>query len=504
MPKGIVEFYYTQTLPSDAIAIAQITGSDFGPTDLISINNTDVLNQGTLSLWKYSTSLSSPADYIAPDLNVSVAISGDTIYYIGNQFFELTNVVSGDSTPLYYQHVLPLGITNAVILDANNNILSVEMLVQNNTLYHSQPNGYYQVRYVDSSGFVQVEMLLFNPVLSSSIYSPTATQYTYTAKVLSVFNSGTYYIRFLTLNGLQVLTPYTSPSNVPWFPRIRFGVSPAPPEWANQPFLPQRPYLLATWVTGSVLNSSTVQFERRQIYYNPTHLPDILVFSADNKIKYALDGIPVGTVSTKGYEYPWQQGLINEVDCYAGRVSVSVDLDPTDIVFGFYAYQENDILFTEIDVNPFTNPSMKNGQVTFYYKTNGADLTKYLYYQLQNTAGTILQTNDSSHSTGTNQTFALLVAGASVSSADLTITDIRQRGGGLAPAYQNIPEAANFWDLGFWDGKPYPVAGALLIYLPQSVLNNISAAEIQSKLQSILPLGILPVVNYYNINGDVY
>jgi len=40
-------------------------------------------------------------------------------------------------------------------------------------------------------------------------------------------------------------------------------------------------------------------------------------------------------------------------------------------------------------------------------------------------------------------------------------TDIRNRGGGLAPQWQSIPEAINFWDLGSLDGKPYPLAPIL-------------------------------------------
>jgi hypothetical protein len=106
--------------------------------------------------------------------------------------------------------------------------------------------------------------------------------------------------------------------------------------------------------------------------------------------------------------------------------------------------------------------------------------------------------------TGTNQIFAQLVVGASVSTSNFTITDIRQRGGGLTPAYQNIPEAANFWDLGFWNGKPYPAAGALLIYLPQALLTKITDTEIQNKIAAILPLGILATVKYYNSTGDEF
>jgi hypothetical protein len=501
---GIVNFYYTQNLPPEAVAIAKVVCDEYSPSDLISINNITVLDSGILGVWKDVTPLTDPPDFQAPALMQNIAISGETLYYIDNQFFELTNILSVDNTPLYYQHILPLGITSALILDGDNNVLDVELLIVNNIVYHSQPDGYYQIRYVDSNGFVQVEMLLFTPVISQSLLSATPTQFTYTAKVLTVYNAAVFYLRFTTANGYQVLPPYNAPSNVPWFVRIRFGNSPTPPEWGTQPFVPFRPYLLGSWIQGSVLNSSTIQFERRRLYYNGIQNPDILIFSADNIIKYALDGTSINAVSTKGYEYPWAKGLIDEVDDYTGRVSVGVDLSPTDLVYGFYAYQEQDILYTDIDVNPFTNPLSKNGQITFYLKTNGVDPTHYLYYTLTDVAGNVLQTNDTAPMTGTNQIFAQLVVGASVSTSNFTITDIRQRGGGLTPAYQNIPEAANFWDLGFWNGKPYPAAGALLIYLPQALLTKITDTEIQNKIAAILPLGILATVKYYNSTGDEF
>ena len=50
------------------------------------------------------------------------------------------------------------------------------------------------------------------------------------------------------------------------------------------------------------------------------------------------------------------------------------------------------------------------------------------------------------------------MVGFSVGVNDITLTDARVRGGGLAPEYQTIEEAAHMWDLGFWDGKPYPAA----------------------------------------------
>ena len=85
-------------------------------------------------------------------------------------------------------------------------------------------------------------------------------------------------------------------------------------------------------------------------------------------------------------------------------------------------------------------------------------------------SGNVTQTNDPSPSTGTKTYFGTAVVGFSVGVNDITLTDAR--GGGLAPEYQTIEEAAHMWDLGFWDGKPYPAGGAMVISSVRLVQNS--------------------------------
>ena len=40
--------------------------------------------------------------------------------------------------------------------------------------------------------------------------------------------------------------------------------------------------------------------------------------------------------------------------------------------YGFYSYQEPDVVFTGLDINPFTNQSVRNSVVQFYLKNDGA------------------------------------------------------------------------------------------------------------------------------------
>ena len=79
------------------------------------------------------------------------------------------------------------------------------------------------------------------------------------------------------------------------------------------------------------------------------------------EIKYALDGNAVESFEKLGYVYPWSRGHFTQIDPLNGRVRVDVDIAEDDLIFGFYFYEELDLIYTALDVNPFTNPAIRNG-----------------------------------------------------------------------------------------------------------------------------------------------
>jgi|SRR5208337_63786 len=504
--RGVQEFYYTRELPSRAVAIAQVSTPPTSPASLTDVNNTPYL-PGDLTIRKSLTLDINPADFTAPDFNQPVAISGATEYRIYNQFFELTNVLLSDGTPGFYVHPLPSEVDQqVVILDLDGNTTTTPMARNGNLLFHSLDGAPYRVRYVDGQGYLHTDLLQYTPVVAFTPFNVSVNTYLLNGRFLTVASTGTYYIRFTKPNGYLVTVPYDAQPNVTWYPRIRFSLTPPAPEWAAQIFQPTRPYQLATWVPGEVLDPSLIQFERPQIYYDPSQLPDILVFDSNYVIKYALDGSLPGSPIKRGTLYNWKRGQVQFIDPNKGRVQVAVTLDPTDIIYGFYAYNEPDVLYTALDVNPFTNTAVADKIVEFYFKSNGSDPFHYIYHQvIDPVTGAISgATNDPAPGTGTNHVFATLAVGLGVGVQDFTMMDIRTRGGGLATPYFNIPQAVNFWDLGYWDGKPYPVGGCLAVYVPASILNTISSSDIKGKIQASLPVGCLAIVHYYNADGSEF
>ena len=72
------------------------------------------------------------------------------------------------------------------------------------------------------------------------------------------------------------------------------------------------------------------------------------------------------------------------IDPLLARVQVAVSLDPTDICYGFYPYQEPDIVFTGLDITPFTNQNVRNRIVQFYFKPHSLDPFRTIFYQILN------------------------------------------------------------------------------------------------------------------------
>lgn len=221
-------------------------------------------------------------------------------------------------------------------------------------------------------------------------------------------------------------------------------------------------------------------------------------------MKYVLDGIPAGSgMQAKGYLFPWRTGQISGVDPTNARVEILPDLASDDICFGFYSYEECDLIYTALDINPFSNPAVKDSVIFFFQKSQfSVDPTHTIYHEIRDVNGNVISTNDPSPTTGARNYFGSVVVGFSVGVNQFQFKDARSRGGGLAPQYQDNPSSSSLWDLGFWDGKPYPVGGCVVVMLPASLLNTFNRDQVNDRLQSILPVGVLPVVRYYDTQGN--
>jgi hypothetical protein len=197
--------------------------------------------------------------------------------------------------------------------------------------------------------------------------------------------------------------------------------------------------------------------------------------AADQRNRTTWEGHRGVRPADKGYLFPWRAGQVIDQDPLNARCHVGVDLQPDDIIFGFYYHVERDFLYRGVDVNPFSNPEVRDRVVRFFYKAGHP--TRTIYHELINADGSVHSTSDPDPESGTRHDIGQLAVGFSVGEDEIRTKNIRVRGGGLAAEHHGIPQALHMWDLGYWDGKPYPLGGSAVIHLPLSVFGRFTRVE---------------------------
>lgn len=90
---------------------------------------------------------------------------------------------------------------------------------------------------------------------------------------------------------------------------------------------------------------------------------------------------------------------------------------------------------------------------------------------------------------------------------DISSFDIRLRGGGIKE--QRLDEALElqdevqwYWDVGYWDGQPYPGMGANIVEIPRKVLQEVGGqftrGQVREVVQQHMAEGSYPVIRYYD------
>lgn len=191
-----------------------------------------------------------------------------------------------------------------------------------------------------------------------------------------------------------------------------------------------------------------------------------------------------------------------------GSLPAGVSLDPATGILSGIPLQAGyyDVTFQATDGVTVASRTL---ELLVLYGFDKLDPHHNVFYRVLNEDGSIALddngqpiTNDPFPDRGGEQVFGRAVVGFSVGVSDFPAKDIRVRGGGLAPQYQTIEESRNFWDLGYWDGKPYPTSGAPVIYFPLTLLDTYSRDEVLSIVQSKLMLGTIPIIRYYDQTGQ--
>lgn len=240
--------------------------------------------------------------------------------------------------------------------------------------------------------------------------------------------SGDYAIRRTSNSRLEVLEPSPTPSNEPWFVKIRNGSFLATgntglkkyhlAEFASQTFVPFFPYKQTdeTSIRVSPRIIKTIQ-DRIVLSASQALYPEVIVYKEDGTVRFALTSNPLrvgleafgsstvfansllGTSTQAGQGVDTSSNAIlgSSIDGLSGFIVLPAgfEIKETDTVRTKYNFEESDYLFSLIDFNPTSSAEIINQRVALVIRPEqiGSTLTKTLYFLIVNEDGLVLETN---------------------------------------------------------------------------------------------------------------
>lgn len=343
--------------------------------------------------------------------------------------------------------------------------------------------------------------------------------------------SHTYSVQFNDRRKVQLLPPREKDASLSWYPLIRNGrfdrsfldrdekptYHYSIPEYYRQGFMDEKgyPYRQVKIERPMIINSNKLKLRHTPLFVETAdgRATNIKVMVNNKKISVKEWNPFDGTIHIDGaitnndeifvdYEYEEENYIYRGYyDEEAGKFW-HLDLNPTK---GHYI-TIRDVFDGEIkDVDSFVLINKvvyiymyASSRVSVYPDGSYMPTTEVKPYTLFHTFDKITDKN------------VLLIGEIRVrpnsNQESMQVLDTRTRGGGLresiTPEVMREFEEESFfyWDIGHWDGEPYPENGVIAIRIAQTVLKEyggqFTKPEIEDRLDRYLTYGVLPIIEY--------
>jgi len=229
---------------------------------------------------------------------------------------------------------------------------------------------------------------------------------------------------------------------------------------------------------------------------------------------------------------PLSASIIDDVDIYNGLVYLRPGvLLPIGTKVDF-TYIENNYEYPYLNINGHfsQNPNLLNKFVVFYIipreSIASARTNRTVYHIIGDSLNEAIDSIEQ-----LNGDLPIAIIGSYniqqvITSDRTTILDTRVKGGGLVDQDEGLksvehnldnvldPEAevfdhlediykdsARFWDIGHYDGEPYPGAAAVVIDVPEHIRPTLPEGDIKDKATKFLAAGVYPVFEYSDRSG---
>lgn len=334
-------------------------------------------------------------------------------------------------------------------------------------------------------------------------------------------------------------------------------------EFLEQSFSPEPPYRFIEDEVSIVLSSRLVKLANENIVVNDSkglHLSILINDSGGLGVAaFTTDEDLAGTTASNFQLYKrWSttdRTGIKSLDKLTGLVDIEgVSLGETDVLESTYYYVEKDFKYTTINFNPLLNRDILSQRTVLFVEPDSIaspkDQTLYylsvdrsgliigsdhpdfvtvsgwlvgstwydMYYDGVaagvTTSGNWLTFTESLAVTGSGLHFPIgeMVLGEDQHIDDLIWLDIRRRGGGIREdsiedAKAQQPEVNWYWDIGRWDGIPYPHNSTFMVEVPVDILEDAGGRfqvdEVRDIIERHVALGTYPVARAYGVEIEV-
>ena len=339
-------------------------------------------------------------------------------------------------------------------------------------------------------------------------------------------------------------------------------------EFLNQAFDPEPPIKISQLEESTILTTNLIKLDRENIHEDSEAglFINININDSNNNGLFALTTDPdnIGEVSSNGEIYiGWDlvnRAGIRSIDHRTGVIDLEgIKLKDNYKIISTYYFQEENFEFTKFNFNPISNSDALSHQISLFIDPDTASTEKdqTLYFLKINKAGQVIESDwpDFNNSislydpngddigvplyyesipsfitpTGDEKVFVddftvetsgvvgvpnFLILGditvaEALSSENINTFDSRRRGGGvideqISAATELNPEVKWFWDIGSWDGTPYPGNASYMAEVPVGVLKNtVDGIFTQQQVRDIInrhtAYGVYPVSRAYGV-----
>jgi hypothetical protein len=330
-----------------------------------------------------------------------------------------------------------------------------------------------------------------------------------------------YTVKYNSLTKIKLLPPYTEDPGLPWRPRITNGAFTQEfrgrrfhfsiPEYGNQEWSLAygRPFKDVSGASVVVKGDGIIQLPRYPVHW-----------TEDNMVFYT-DGAPLST------------SIIEDVDVYNGLVYLRPGIVPTTTMQVDYVYLELNYLYPYLNINGHfsQSPDLINKFVVMYMRPRessvAAGISRTVFHEIGDSIDGAIDSIEVD-----NPDIPVAILGAysiqqAIASDRATILDTRIKGGGLvskeglkSPSHaiedvftkpgdeeekpgieDTYKDSASFWDIGRYDGEPYPGAAAVVVDVPNHLRDTLPEKDIRQKASKFLAAGVYPVFEFSNRTG---